>query len=128
MKKIVLAAALTGMVALVGAHTASADAGYGYGNCGFYGNYGTVRDAENSKALDKYLDETATLRKDLAVKEAELVALLRQKNPDEKKVAGLSGELFDLRTELSAKAEERNVPTRYAGRQHRNYGWHMMGW
>lgn len=78
-KKIVLAAALTGMVAFVGVNAVSADTVYGYGYCSSYGNYETNWDAENSKVLYKYLDEAATLRKELVAKEAELAALLRQK-------------------------------------------------
>lgn len=128
MKKIILAVALTGMIAVAGVQAASADSGYGYGYCGSYGSGEGIWGAGNSKAAEKYLEETAGLRKEVAVKEATLAAILRQQNPDEKKVAQLSGELFDLRTELGSKAEERNLPTTYAGLHHRGNGWHMMGW
>jgi hypothetical protein len=40
------------------------------------------------------------------VKRSELEALMRQDNPDEKKVAKLTGDLYDLQTAMSEKAEK----------------------
>jgi hypothetical protein len=46
------------------------------------------------------------IRKQLAVKRSERRALMSQVNPDEKRVAALTGEIFDLRNLLDDKAKE----------------------
>ena len=57
-------------------------------------------------------------------------------NPDEKKVAKLTGDLYDLETELEAKAESTGVRNRHfyghgpgmMGTYGQGRGGHMMGW
>jgi hypothetical protein len=61
---------------------------------------------------------------------------MRQDNPDETKVAKLTGELYDLEIDLDkkAKAAEIDNPSAYehGSGMMQGYGWgrggHMMGW
>jgi hypothetical protein len=70
------------------------------------------------------------------MKRSELQALYANENPDAKKVAELTGELYDLETELRKKAEAAELDTPYAYRHGPDmmqgygggHGWHMMGW
>ena len=86
--------------------------------------------------IEKFRDDTSASRKAIVVKRSELNALLRNDNPDEKKVAKSTGELYDIETELEAKAEEAGVRNRYlyehGPNMMRGYGGgrggHMMGW
>lgn len=111
MKKVLIAAALVGMIGFAGLQTATADPGYGcgYGPCQDYNIGRQFNDETTSKAREKFRDETTALRKEIVVKQSTLEALMHQDNPDEKKAAQLSGELFDLRTDLQNKAEERGI-------------------
>ncbi len=122
MKKTVLTATLACLIGLAGLQMANAVPGYGPGTgpgpgpgCSSCPNPGGPQQAaqlseEDRKALESFREETTAVRRELAVKGAELNALLRQDNPDEKKVAALTGELFDLRNQLRAKAREKNLP------------------
>lgn len=58
----------------------------------------------------KFLDETRELRKQLAVKQAGMRALMQASQPDSAQVAQFEGELFDLREQLRAKAQESGLP------------------
>ena len=111
MKKVLIAAALVGVVSFAGMQTAAAEAGYGYrdGSCRDYPR-SEYRDEASTKAREKFMEETVALRKELAVKRGEHRALMQQDNPDTKRAATLSGELFDLRNELQQKALERGIP------------------
>jgi Spy/CpxP family protein refolding chaperone len=53
-----------------------------------------------------FFAETKELRKEIVVKRSELDAMMLQDNPDEKKVAKLTGDLYDLKAEMEEKAEE----------------------
>ena len=76
------------------------------GNCVTAG--GQV-DEKTVAARDKFFKETKELRKELVSKRAELGALMHQDNPDAKVVGQLSGELFDLQSTLSEKAEAAGI-------------------
>jgi hypothetical protein len=143
MKKLITVAALIGAISLAGAQTASAHGGRDFSNnndyCGSYGSYGTddrTFTEKDAEAVEKFRTETNSVRKEIVVKRSELNALLRNDNPDEKKVAKLTGDLFDLETELEAKAEKTGVRNRYSydhgpgmmGTYGRGNGRHMMGW
>jgi hypothetical protein len=137
MKKLIIAVAVVGLLGFAGIQIASAHGGYaqdgGYGYCGEY------YDGDNSNdnaTLEKFRSETNDIRKGIVVKRSELRALLQQDNPDEKRVAQLTGEIFDLETELNEKAADKGVTGRsnYGhgsgmmwGYGHRN-GRHMMDW
>jgi zinc resistance-associated protein len=105
MKKYLTAAALIGLVGFAGISMANPRGNYGYGNCGgpaYCDNWSySEKDGEKASA---FFEETKELRKQIVVKRSELDALMLQDNPDEKKVAGLTGELYDLRTQMHEKA------------------------
>lgn len=133
MKKVLIAAALIGVVGFAGTQIATARGNYSgvYGGCGNCTTGNQASSEENAKAYQKFLDETGAIRKDITVKGNELSALDRQDNPDEKKVAKLTGELYDLNTELNAKAEANGIDGRFArgpGMMWNNGCNHMMGW
>jgi len=139
MKKELTIAALIGAISLAGIQTVSAHGGnYSNNNdyCGTYGTYDRTYTEKDTGAIEKFRAETNSARKEIVVKRSELNALLRNDNPDEKKVAKLTGDLYDLETELEAKAEETGVRNRYAydhgPGMMRGYGGgrgrHMMGW
>jgi len=111
MKKVLIAAALIGVIGFTGIRMATADPEYGYGNgpCRDYNIERPFNNEVNFKAREKFLEETNALRKEIVVKQSTYDALMHQDNPDEKKAAQLSGELFDLRTELQKKAAERGI-------------------
>jgi len=52
----------------------------------------------------KFMNDTASLRKDMAVKRAEMTALWRAETPDEKQILAKQKEINDLRTKLQEKA------------------------
>lgn len=111
MKKYLAAAALIGLIGFTGISLANA-CGYGYGPGPGYGDCDGSRlcSAWNSEKDDEkataFREETKELRKEIVVKRNELDALMRQDNPDEKKVAKLTGDLFDLETQMGDKAEK----------------------
>ncbi len=120
MKKTWLAIVAAVAVGLAGYQIAGADPGwgdgmmgpgYGYGYCQNYygGPGGQGPDEETIAKRNKFFEETVDLRKQLAVKRAEREALMSQDNPDEKKVAALTGEVFDLRNQLRKKAIESGI-------------------
>lgn len=123
MKKIWLAVALVGTLSLVGYQIADAGPGwYGGGMMGSgymmgpgYGCNngpqagGRALDEDAIKARDKFFEETNELRKEITMKNAEFTAVMNQEKPDEKKIAKLSGEIFDLRTQLREKAQKAGI-------------------
>jgi zinc resistance-associated protein len=125
MKKVLIAAALVSVLGLSGLQAATAGPGWGPGDnsCRECGMGGRFESEANYKAIEKFREETVALRKTLAVKRGEYRALMHKDNPDEKRAAALSGELFDLRNELQQKAAERGI---FSGFGHREFGCNMM--
>ena len=139
MKKLVTAVAIISVISLAGIQIASAHGGNysnNYDYCGSYSTDDRTINEKDAEAIEKFWAETNSVRKEIVVKRSELNALLRNDNPDEKKVAKLTGDLFDLETELEAKAEKTGIRGRYAydhgpgmmGTYGRGRGGHMMGW
>ena len=143
MKKIVTAAALLSVLTFAGIQTVSAHGGryfgnnnYGPGYCGNYDGDSQGLTEKDQAALEKFKDDTNAIRKEIVVKRSELNALMRKDNPDEIKVAKLTGELYDLETDLDKKAEAAEIDTRFADEHGpgmmRGYCWgngrNMMGW
>ena len=143
MKKIVTVAAILSVIGFASYQAASAHGGryysgnnYGPGYCGTYNSETRGYTEEDQAAFEKFRDDTTTIRKEIVVKRSELNALLGKDNPDETKVAKLTGDLYDLEAELETKAEAAGIDNRYAYRHGpgmmRGYGWgpggHMMGW
>lgn len=120
MKKTWLAVVAVVTMSVAGYQIANAGPGWGgmmgpgyggYGNCQNYGAgpQGQGLDEEALAKREKFFEETTDLRKQMAVKGAELEALMNQEQPDEKKVASLTGEVFDLRNQLRTKARESGI-------------------
>ena len=143
MKKIVTAAALMSVLTFAGIQSVSAHGGryfsnnnYGGGYCGNYDADSQGLTEKDQAAFEKFKDDTSTIRKEIVVKRSELNALMRQDNPDETKVAKLTGDLYDLATDLDKKAETAEIdnPSVYdhgpgtMGTYDRGRGGHMMGW
>ena len=113
MKKYLAAAALIGAIGFTGFTMANAHGNYGYGpgsgngdcNGGRFCDSGSYSEKDNEKA-SAFFEETKELRKEIVVTRSELDALMRQDNPDEKKVAKLTGDLFDLQTTMEGKADK----------------------
>ena len=137
MKKLLMAVALVGLIGFAGIQMASAHGGYARGdNYGYCGQYSEGDDTKDDATLEKFRSETNEIRKSIVVKKSELSALLRQDNPDEKRVAQLSGEVFDLENELNKKAADKGItgrssyghgPSIMRGNGYGN-GRHMMDW
>jgi len=113
MKKYLAAAALVGAIGLSTITMANARGNYGYGPGPGYGDCNGGRYCDNWSFSEKddekasaFFAETKEIRKEIVVKRSELDALMRQDNPDEKKVANLAGELYDLQNMMEEKAEK----------------------
>ena len=136
MKKIVTIAAILSVIGFASYQAASAHGGYGAGYCGTYNSDARGYTEEDQAAFEKFRNDTTTTRKEIVVKRSELNALLGKDNPDETKVAKLTGDLYDLEAELETKAKAAGIDNRYAyrhgpGMMYGNgwgYGHHMMGW
>lgn len=119
MKRALIAIAAVVSIGLLGLQMATAQPGGmmgrgmgpGYGPCG--GPGGKALTEEEIKAHDAFLDKTTELRKKLVMKRAEMKAVMHSENPDGKKAAKLSGELFELRNQLRQKAKESGLKTGY---------------
>ncbi len=104
-----LAAALIGAIGFTGISMANSPDNYGsgYGNCGGsrYCDNWSSSEKDNEKAA-AFFGETKELRREIVVTRSELDALMQQDNPDEKKVAKLTGDLFDLQATMNEKADK----------------------
>lgn len=83
--------------------------GYAYNDCPRYPAAVQQVDPAVKDKLDKFFTDTQELRRSIMVKQSEKMALLRSDNPDPAAVSKLTGELFDLRTSMRAKATEAGV-------------------
>ena len=111
MKKVLLAAALIATLGMVGIQQAGARGPGGYGGPGdcWQGRGGAAVQTMDEKTLKKYdafRADTTELRKEMAVKRAQMSALMHSDNPDEGKAGDIAATLFDLRTQMQAKADE----------------------
>jgi hypothetical protein len=64
---------------------------------------------QGAEAYKKFLEETAQIRKSLAVDRAELNAVMAGPNPDPKKVAELTGRIVDNQEALAEIAGAANI-------------------
>ena len=67
-------------------------------------------DPATQKAHDNFLADTVELRKQVAEKQAVLRSLMNAGTADTTKIGQLSSELFTLREQLRAKAQEAGLP------------------
>lgn len=85
--------------------------GHHWGHCGHQGRFAKLTPEQAGKLFDlrqKFLDDTANLRKDMVVKRAEMRALWRAENPDEKQILAKLKEI----NAVKAKLQEKFVPFR----------------
>jgi len=122
MKKKILISTLAAAIAIGAAATSYGGWGQRGGGYGGYMNnnmqapgpqmqmqqYNQVDPAIQEK-LDAFFADTQDIRKEIAVKQAERMALLRGDNPDPGAAGKIAGEIFDLRTTIHQKAEEAGV-------------------
>ncbi len=71
--------------------------------------YGQGFNDEQQALRSAFLDETVDIRKNMAVKRAEMHALMNSNNPDGQQVSALSADLFDLRETMRKKAAEKGL-------------------
>jgi len=127
MKKLILAATVTSVIALVGVQGAMAGSGNMKGPCPQQPckMQGKQLDTATMEARDTFLAETTELRKNMAEKQAAMRALMKNTNPDPKQAAQLAGEIFDLREQLRTKAKAAGLPAHMMMGKMGNNG--MMG-
>jgi Heavy-metal resistance len=112
MKKAIAITVLASVIGLTGMYQASARCGQGGmggpgGNCAGAGMQARAEMDDATKAkFDAFLTDNQAVRKEIKMKQAKKRALMHGENPDAEKVAQLTGELFDLRTTMHAKAKE----------------------
>jgi Spy/CpxP family protein refolding chaperone len=111
---IVLIAGLT-MTTVASANWGRGGGYDGYGNCPqmqgqmMPGRMMQPLDPETQAKVDKFFKDNQALHKQMAMKQAEKHALMRNEKPDPQAAAKVAGELFDLRTTLHDKAEAAGV-------------------
>jgi hypothetical protein len=79
---------------------------------GYYGNPGPAASGD----YERFLDETADLRKRLAAKGAKYDALMARPDPDPTRTDRLSQEIFDIQKQLQEKSQEYGI----SGMRHRS--------
>jgi len=90
--------------------------GCGRGGCGQKLQRQQPLDAETQKKYDKFMLETADLRKELAEKQAKFETLMASENPDASKIALLTQEFYQLRDFLTEKAVQAGLVEKSQGR------------
>jgi zinc resistance-associated protein len=99
MKKLVMVSALVVIVGLLASQALA---------CWWDGNYGGHMMGWGSGRgyySQSFLNDTATLRQELAAKQGEYNALMAQSSPDPKRASQLSQEIVGLQDQLQAKAQ-----------------------
>ena len=118
MKKTIIVTAATAFIALF---STQAFACYWDGYWG--GPMGGPMVGFKGDTYQRFYDETAKLRQDLAAKQGEYNALLAAPNPDPKRAAELSREITISHDQLRSQAHAYNLPAPNNG----YYGWGRMG-
>jgi len=80
--------------------------GHHWGQCCHHMKFARLTPEQAGKLFDlrqKFLDDTASLRKDMLVKRAELRALWRAENPDEKQILAKLKEIDAVKVKLQEK-------------------------
>lgn len=122
MKKTILVVAATAFIALF---STQAFACYwdGYWN----GPMGEPMMGYSGDNYQRFYDNTARLRQDLAAKQGEYNALLATSNPDPKRASTLNHEIAVLHDQLRAQARSYNMPPQNNG-YHGRMGGYGCGW
>ena len=144
--KIIIAAAIIGIVGYAATSFAGWGRGGGGGYCqgqgsgwaqrgsgpaGYQGNLSDEDLDKLNKERQAFFEDTRELRENLYQKELELRSELAKKDPDANTAAGLQGEISDLSGQLAQKRVDHRIrmqkenPDFFAGRgygMHRGYG------
>ncbi|MCD6586520.1 MAG: hypothetical protein J7K96_12220 [Desulfobacteraceae bacterium] len=73
---------------------------------GYYGNQNSYNQS--------FMNDTASIREEIAAKHGEYSALMAQQNPDPKRAGQLQEEIAKLNNQIQQKAQKYNVPSRGA--------------
>jgi zinc resistance-associated protein len=115
-KKIMVATALTSLLALSGVHSVTASPGTktpAMQPCPRQAQAAAWQaDPATIKARTAFMNETRNLRKAVAEKRAAMRAIMNSENPDPAKTSKIAGEIFDLREQIRAKAVAAGLPPR----------------
>ncbi|RJX19725.1 MAG: zinc resistance protein [Desulfobulbus sp.] len=106
--KTVIGVAIIGLV-LSAVSAFAVGYGPGGGGCGMRGWGGGYSANVNDADYKKFLDDTAALRKTIAVDRAELDALMAGKEPDAKRVRELTATIVDNQEKVAEIAREANI-------------------
>jgi hypothetical protein len=98
MKKTITALALATIIGTLGLQQA-----FARGNDASYHHRFHRLDAATQAKIDKFETENQALRKQIFMKQAEEMALIRSENPDLKAVGKTAGELYDLKATMREK-------------------------
>ncbi|ADW17764.1 hypothetical protein Despr_1612 [Desulfobulbus propionicus DSM 2032] len=111
-KRIMMAAILTSGLTLAISQAALAQPGQAAdaGSKDKPAHHAAQVNTEMQKAREKFLNDTVTVRKELAQKSAEMRAIMAAGTPDTVKASQVAGELFELREKLRVKAQEAGFP------------------
>ena len=110
-KKMIMTAALAAVIGLTGIYHASATPGMAGmkspADCPRAAAMAVAElDGATKAKLEAFREENQALRKEIMMKWAEKKAIMRGEDPDPKKAAQVTGELFDLQATMQAKAKE----------------------
>jgi zinc resistance-associated protein len=106
---------LTLVVSLVGSTSAFAFKGMGGGRGGKHGFLRNLTPEQAGQVFDlrqKFMNDTAELRKNMMIKRAELAQLWKAEKPDEAAILAKVKELSALRTQLMEKAVAKRLAMR----------------
>lgn len=109
MKKTIAAIALAATIGLFGFYNADAQRGpqgWGGGPAAADCMKAQPMDAETKKTYNAFMDATVDLRKDMFSLQEQMRALRFAENPDQSAIDALADQMFDLRGQIQAKAEE----------------------
>lgn len=70
---------------------------------------GAAVDQEAVEQYQQFLDQTADLRRQLALDSAELTAVMNQDDPDQGQVRALAERIYDAKEAIRAKADELGI-------------------
>jgi zinc resistance-associated protein len=125
MRKMVVALAVLVALGLVASPVLACwGDGYWGGPMGGPGG-GYYPNANPGGSYKSFLNDTTKLRQDLAAKQGEYSALMARPNPDPKRAAKLSQEIFGIQDQLRAKAQNYDSSGWGRGPRGNYHGMHM---
>ncbi len=105
MKKTFMAAVLAASIGVIGLQQASAGNLDGHARRDVHHRHFQQLDEATKAKIEKFQNETQELRKQIVMKRAEELALMRSETPNMAAVTKTAGELFDLKATMREKAK-----------------------